>query len=203
MLPAWVPLAEDGAIPGHWGPEAPPDRADGSAAASMISDEEDDAAAGPRQAASHGIAGREGWGTRTDRPPALPPSSAGGDPGAPDDDDASTEELAGGPADAPGAPDEPPTGGAAPSAGTYPHHGCHVLVAAPLWPRLCEADPDLPAELLRAGVLVHVVAEFTKVRTVTQPPRPILDILLLFPHAQSSHPAATMTPTAVLTRLRP
>ena len=36
---------------------------------------------------------------------------------------------------------------------------CHVLLAATLWPRLCELDPELPAELLRANFTVHLVAE--------------------------------------------
>ena len=37
--------------------------------------------------------------------------------------------------------------------------GRHAVLDAPLWPRLVDLDPELPAELLRAGVTVHLVAE--------------------------------------------
>ena len=37
--------------------------------------------------------------------------------------------------------------------------GCHVVLAAPLWPRLCELDPELPEELARAKATLHLVAE--------------------------------------------
>ncbi len=151
MLPAWVPLAEERTAPAQWAQEAP-ERQDGSAASS--SDEEDTAAA-PEQTASQGNTPRGGWGTRMGRTPPLPPSAA------PSTSDAATlAGLAGGTADESGAKG-PPMGGL--SSSTY-CRGRHVVVAAPLWPRLCEADPDLPAELLRAGVFVHLVAEFTIVR---------------------------------------
>jgi len=155
MLPAWVPLAaEEGAAPVHREPLPAPETEDVSAASS--SEGEDDAAAGPEQTAPQGDAEHEGWGMLMERTP--PPGVGGAAAAAPDD--AAATELAGGPADEPAA--EPsPTGGHDP--GAYPSRGRHVVVAAPLWPRLCEADPDLPAALLRARVFVHLVAEFIEV----------------------------------------
>ncbi len=140
MLPAWVPLAaEEGAAPVHREPLPAPETA-----------------AGPEQTAPQGDAEHEGWGMLMERTP--PPGVGGAAAAAPDD--AAATELAGGPADEPAA--EPsPTGGHDP--GAYPSRGRHVVVAAPLWPRLCEADPDLPAALLRARVFVHLVAEFIEV----------------------------------------
>ena len=153
LLPAWVPLAEDdGPDPDHWGLEAPETEDDSAASSS----DGEDAAAGPQQAVSQADTTREGWGTLMDRTP--PPPGAGGAPVAPD---AAPAELAIGPSYYPWAA-EPPTGGLDP--GAHPSSGRHAVVAAPLWPRLCDMDPDLPAALLQAGVFVHLVAEPARVR---------------------------------------
>ena len=60
LLPAWVPLAEDGAIPKHWVPpeqaQEAPETEDGSAA--LRSDEDDAAATPSGQTASQGQTAR-------------------------------------------------------------------------------------------------------------------------------------------------
>ena len=88
-----------------------------------------------------------------DKPQPQP--GAGGAPNAPD---AAPTQAAGGPAEKlPGAA-EPQTVGTHPRAA--PSRGGHAVVSAPLWPRLCERDPEMPA----ARMFVHLVAEGTRVR---------------------------------------
>ena len=48
-------------------------------------------------------------------------------------------------------------------------HGRHVVLDAPLWSRLVQLDPEVPAELLRAGIMVHLVAE-SRVRPFARVP---------------------------------
>jgi hypothetical protein len=56
-------------------------------------------------------------------------------------------------------PAGPEPAGPEPAVASEVSGGRHVVLASRLWLRVCELDPELPAELLRARVTIHLVAE--------------------------------------------
>ena len=137
LLPAWVPLA-----PMEEDSEDAENDAAGTAA-------DDDAATGELQGAQ--VEGRpaedgEHAAPATDEQSGHGDGQAGTADGGQTSDAVTFEESAG--------PAEPE-----PAVAVDVPRGCHVVLAAPLWPRLCKLDPELPAELLRAKGTIHLVAD--------------------------------------------
>ena len=145
LLPSWVPLAAAAEDDAAERPAATPGAEEGEAA---------HVPEGGEEAANGDAPDGEGF-----------PSGTGN---AVQSEDASAEPAVSGLrptfADAGTGPAEPRSGGA---------DRRHVVVDAPLWPRLVGLDPEIPGELARAGVTVHLVTE-SRVRQHDLKPHPHL-----------------------------
>ena len=139
LLPSWVPLAAGG-DPAEQ-PAPTPGAEEGTAARAPAGGEESGGvAASPPAAAAPGDDGTVPSGVGE---ALLPEGTASAEPSSTAALHPTFAEAGTGPAEEEDGRDR----------------GRHVVLDAPLWPRLVELDPELPAELLRAGVTVHLVAE--------------------------------------------